>query len=407
MLKQTAESRDRGIQLVLGGKDAYVDLGAMRDVLFGHHADRDLGWSLCWDEPAWPIESPSDEFRLATQSGPICLAVRHSLRAKTTVCESMNYSVGDYAFGLERQPTDGKSKYEMVSNGFHLARPQARPYVIGPPVKSYGFPDTARLSFTNADFLQGFELSFERAMATVQYLGPLREDPQRQYTWSGNQPVGVGSRGELVVDALLAARERGQKVRTGPKSHHKLENYVATWLQRLGLVDAFKVEEVREGSSIFQVLVRQAPRSAWVPITDVGFGVSQVLPVLTLCFAAPENSTIILEQPEIHLHPKVQSGLADVLIDAIRTRGVQLIVESHSEHLLQRLLRRIAEAKVAPDEAALYFCDNPGSGSTIERLEVDLFGSIRNWPRDFFGDPLGESLATVEAAQHRRLNASA
>lgn len=122
MLKQTAESRDRGIQLVLGGKDAYVDLGAMRDVLFGHHADRELGWSLCWDEPSWPIESPSDEFRTATESSPICLSVRHALRAKTTVCESMTYSVDGYSFGLERQQADGKPKYGRPTWAFKRGR---------------------------------------------------------------------------------------------------------------------------------------------------------------------------------------------------------------------------------------------------------------------------------------------
>jgi predicted ATPase len=155
------------------------------------------------------------------------------------------------------------------------------------------------------------------------------------------------------------------------------------------------------------VLVQQSQKSTWVPLTDVGFGVSQVLPVLTLCFAAPPGSTLILEQPEIHLHPKVQAGLADVFIDAIRTMNIQIIVESHSEHFLQRLLRRVAEDDFATDDAALYFCTNPGGGSTIERLNVDMFGAIRNWPPDFFGDPLGESIATADAAQRRRLRATA
>ena len=79
-----------------------------------------------------------------------------------------------------------------------------------------------------------------------------------------------------------------------------------------------------------------------VRLTDVGFGVSQVLPVLILCSYAPEGSILILEHPEAHLHPKVQSELADVLIDVVKNRNVQIILESHSEHLLLRLMRRIA-----------------------------------------------------------------
>ena len=65
--------------------------------------------------------------------------------------------------------------------------------------------------------------------------------------------------------------------------------------------------------------------------------------VLAQCYYAPEGSILILEQPEAHLHPKAQSELADVLIDVVKNRNIQIILESHSEHLLLRLMRRIAE----------------------------------------------------------------
>ena len=116
---------------------------------------------------------------------------------------------------------------------------------------------------------------------------------------------------------------------------------------------------------------------------------------------------MILEQPEIHLHPKVQAGLADVFIDAIKVRKIQIIVESHSEHFLQRLLRRVAESSFDVEDSSLYLCDMGPSGSTLRHLDVDMFGQIRNWPPDFFGDPLGESLATAAAGQQKRLKSSA
>jgi predicted ATPase len=74
--------------------------------------------------------------------------------------------------------------------------------------------------------------------------------------------------------------------------------------------------------------------------------------VLVLCYYVPEGSILILEQPEIHLHPSVQTGLADVFIDAVKTRKVQIILESHSEYLLRRLQRRIAEEKVSQEDMA-------------------------------------------------------
>jgi predicted ATPase len=159
---------------------------------------------------------------------------------------------------------------------------------------------------------------------------------------------------------------------------------------------------VAQDSSIYQVLVQKAPASAKVLITDVGFGVSQILPVLALCYYVPEGSIILLEQPEIHLHPSVQSGLADVFIDAAKNRRLQIIIESHSEHLLRRLQRRVADETVGPDDIALYFCEPTAAGSELIPLRVDLLGNIENWPEDFFGDEFGEIAAMSEAAAARR-----
>jgi predicted ATPase len=180
-----------------------------------------------------------------------------------------------------------------------------------------------------------------------------------------------------------------------------LEEYVASWLKELGLIHNFSVEPITDGSNLYRVLVQKTASSAKVLVTDVGFGVSQILPVLRICYYVPEGSTIIMEQPEIHLHPSVQAGLADVFIDAIKIRNVQIILESHSEYLLRRLQRRIAEEGLSKDSAALYFCEMRGGQSRLIELGLDLFGTITNWPQDFFGDQIGE-LAAMTRAQMKR-----
>ena len=153
-------------------------------------------------------------------------------------------------------------------------------------------------------------------------------------------------------------------------------------------------------------VMRRAMSTA-VLLTDVGFGVSQVLPVLVLLAYAEPGDTVILEQPEIHLHPAVQSGLADVIVETALARGVQVILESHSEHLLSRLQRRVAERMfgkgliLEPRDIALYFSDVDQDTSRIRELEVDLFGNIGNWPRDFFGNQTAEALAMLEARVER------
>ena len=100
--------------------------------------------------------------------------------------------------------------------------------------------------------------------------------------------------------------------------------------------------------------------SVTTSLTDVGFGVSQVLPVLVLLYYVPEGSTVLMEQPEIHLHPAVQSGLADVMLSVADVRNVQIVVESHSEHLMRRLQRRVAEEQgiLRRREAVLRFLES-------------------------------------------------
>ena len=120
----------------------------------------------------------------------------------------------------------------------------------------------------------------------------------------------------------------------------------------------------------------------------------------------PEGSTVILEQPEIHLHPLAQAGLADVIIQAVTHRKIQVILESHSEHLLLRLQRRIAEEALASNDVKLYFCDAPKGVSTLTPLDLDLFGNILNWPERFMGDTFGE-VAAAEMKRIKRRSAQA
>jgi predicted ATPase len=176
---------------------------------------------------------------------------------------------------------------------------------------------------------------------------------------------------------------------------------VAYWLRHLGLIHSFTVDEITDGSNRWQAKVVTREGGSEVLLTDVGFGVSQVLPVITLLLYVPEGSTVLLEQPEIHLHPLAQAGLADVLIYAATRRRVQVILESHSEHLLLRLQRRMAEDVIASTDVKLYFCDVDAGRSKLTLLRTDLLGSIENWPRHFMGDAFGET-AHAERARLRR-----
>ncbi|MBI4755362.1 MAG: DUF3696 domain-containing protein [Betaproteobacteria bacterium] len=410
MLKQTADSPDRSQVLNLGDDRNLVELGTFQELLFSHDLGNLLEVSLDWSLPeSLSVEDPAQKGNELFQGETLGFSSSIEWRNGSgkdlgrAAVREMHYRFAGSKFGM--RPSGRKvSEFDLYQTDphFKFVRVQGRPWKLPPPAKCYGFPDQVRAYYQNASFLSDLELQLEQLFSRVFYLGPLRDYPKRQYQWAGAQPADMGRRGERVVEALLASRESGVSYSLGRGiKRQTLEQRVAWWLKELELISSFEVRPVTEGGKLFQVWVRRHPRAAEVLITDVGFGVSQILPVISLCYYAPEGSTIILEQPEIHLHPRVQAGLADVFIDVVRQRKVQIILESHSEHLLRRLQLRIAEEKLMSNEASLYFCSTDKGESRLTTLELDLFGNIVNWPKDFFGDEMAE-IATMQKAILRR-----
>lgn len=407
MLKQTAESADRQRVLHTGDEYAYVDLGTFYDIVHNHAQPGEIRFSFGWrrQKPLSILASGGDtEQKFSLEKLHFDARIEGDADSIRVGEFAYHFSTngGDVRLGMKRKTGATKSSYDMIAEGYPLTRSRGRPFRTMRPVKCYGFPDEVNAEYENAGFLSDLVLAFEQLFQRIYYLGPLREYPQRIYVWSGDQPQDVGRRGELAVQALLAARTRNTLIRRGPgRKRQRVDERVAQWLKDLKLIDSFSLEPIAENRRDYEVRVRRSPSASEVLITDVGFGISQILPVLTLCYYAPEGSTIILEQPEIHLHPSVQAGLADVFIDAIKHRNVQIILESHSEHLLRRLQRRIAEEAIANQDTALFFVTNPRGQSKLQQLEVDPFGNITNWPKNFFGDELGELVAMTEAAIRR------
>lgn len=230
----------------------------------------------------------------------------------------------------------------------------------------------------------------------LHYLAPIRQYPKRSYLWSGARPRRIEPDGENTIAALIAAAR-------DPESD--LPQQVSEWLVKMELVDKFEVAEIGNDGRFYEPQVTMG--GAINSLLDVGFGVSQVLPVITTLFYAPEGSIVMLEQPELHLHPRAQSHLADLLLHVAEERNLQLIVESHSEHVLRRFQRRIAEEShdfANPDNIKMYFCDKGNNGSTIQEVTVDQYGQISNYPKNFFGDITGDLEAMTMAALQRSMN---
>ncbi len=398
LLKQTRDATDRGLAIDLGGP--YAMLGTYRDFISRHEEDRKFEWGLGWEQDdelslVDPIGKRTDAFargkKLTVESEIVSAKGAPSARF-------LKYTFGEFSFSLAPK-TVGSTEFDLSSDGtFDFRRTQGRAWQLPGPVKSYGFPDQARTYYQNSEFLAKLVASFEAQMDRTYYLGPLREYPKREYVWTRARPSDVGPKGERAIEAILAATERNEQRNLKPKARNKsFQEMIAYWLRSMGLIHEFNVEEIKEGSNIWQARVVAQRGAPEVLLTDVGFGVSQVLPVLTLLYYVDEGSTVILEQPEIHLHPLAQAGLADVIANVASHRRVQIIVESHSEHLLMRLQRRIADETIRGDIVKLYFADAVGGKSSITDLCIDMFGTIRNWPPHFMGDATGELEAAAKA----------
>ncbi len=416
MLKQTVESRDRFLTLHLGGERSYIDLGSFSEVVHGHDKKTDLSWSLLWNLPdEFSIgdvkEGNEDVFR---DDELLYAAEVSEGKSGEIQVEFLQYQFDDGIFSMTMKD-NSESTFDLEYEGetrFKFVKSTGRQWPLPRPIKCYGFPDQINSYYQNAGFLSEFELEFEELFSKVYYLGPLRAKPGRRYVWTGVRPADMGSQGENAIASILAAKADGLTLSPGYKKRRlTLEAYLARWLQKLGLIYDFRVERIAKGSDVYHVKVRHTSQSAEVLLTDVGFGVSQILPVLTLCLYVPEQSIVLLEQPEIHLHPSVQEGLADFFIEVAVNRRIQLIIESHSEHLLRRLQRRIAEGVFDEIQTAegrdllaepkdmikLYFCERKNGASELTPLELDIFGNIENWPKDFFGDQFGEMAAMQKA----------
>ena len=399
-----------------------INLGGFGDVIHRNDKSLKLEWELSWDglEEPWSAFDPhtgEDEIRFEYKELVIQAVVEmaNPEESKSLKAQSIRYTIIDE--DTKEETTFGIGPNLKKENPFHFFEVKEKTpsgdvasghgYIETGPIKTHLFPFQARFHLPlkdQRDPLSDLEADYEKLMDRIFYLGPLRDYPQREYTWSGGSPSDVGARGGSTINAILAASEKGKAFQMKKGSRKRsFQEVVAMRLQEMGLIHSFSVAEIAKGSNIYQAKVSVDKGSPEVLLTDVGFGVSQVLPVIVLMNHVPEGSTVILEQPEIHLHPEVQSGLADTIVGIAETRDLQVIVESHSEHLLRRLQRRVADETIPAELVKLYFVSQENGEARLSDIGLNEYGEIENWPEHFFGDEMEEIAETRKAAIKRKM----
>ena len=246
------------------------------------------------------------------------------------------------------------------------------------------------------------------AFRNLQYLGPLRESPQVLYNPSPSQ-IDLGIKGEHTA-AVFHAQRNNKVLVPLPDGSSRLVTVgeaLNAWLVELGLADGAKATD--HGRLGIGLTISPAGSGKDVDLTSVGVGVSQVLPVLLLCLLAREGSVVLLEQPELHLHPEMQLRLADFLLACARS-GRQIIVETHSEHLVNRLRLHVAqdETNATRDVVQLLFAEQENGVTSYSASQINPLGGLsEDWPRGFLdvgADEAGQ-LMRQTVLRHRQLSA--
>jgi len=173
------------------------------------------------------------------------------------------------------------------------------------------------------------------------------------------------------------------------------------WLSYMGVIDGILTDD--RGKIGHELQVRTPGITKYHDLTNVGVGVSQVLPIILMALLASPGSLLIFEQPELHLHPRVQTRLADFFI-SIALSGKQCLLETHSEYLIHRLRRRIAEAPGdrLTSVSKLYFVERSGDTTNCKPVDITKYGAILDWPSEFFDQSQMEAENILAAASTKR-----
>ena len=259
------------------------------------------------------------------------------------------------------------------------------------------------------EYIDGLDISpftrhvcstFYRLLEDLVYLGPLRRHPERHYEFSGDTIDYVGQSGEYLPSILFQRPELVEQINKD--------------LKRLKVKYQLKVSKLQyeEGpspSNVFSLRLIDKPADEKrdekneidASLRDVGFGISQVLPIVVQSRLS-EKKTLLIEQPEIHLHPAHQAELGDLFIRSAKERDNTLLLETHSENLILRILRRIRQTtskdsalpegcEIRPEDIAVLYVEPGEKGAQVIEIPVTEDGDFdRPWPQGFFEESMKE-----------------
>lgn len=410
MLVQTLESYDNGVPLLLNG--VMGDFGTFKDIVHGNHRARriELVLQLLPERSIGSLD-PEEGTEQADQNQNITLSLAYKYRTqrRELVLQELKMSEGSrsllethYSPDSERQLIDRVGGRQVPNALKSSLSASLRLHNFIPHV--YVFMARRAEEGRLAEFItKTTENKIRRInrvgsfvyqqLSNCEYMGALRTPPDRTYLITGERRGRVGAAGEYASNILALDEMRGK----GRK--RQIKQIISEWFTKAGM--ATDIDIVALSDRHYEIRFQHPITGEYQNFADVGYGHSQVLPVLVGGYNISPGSTYFIEQPEIHLHPRAQAELGDFLVD-LKERGVQTIVETHSEHLVLRLQQYVASGRISPQDIRFFYVHANSERKFIKKMSIDERGVFKDdWPGGFFPERLAEATAIAKQRAKR------
>ncbi|SHN82355.1 Protein of unknown function [Paenibacillus sp. ov031] len=440
VIKQTLENSLTSQKLILN--KPYVSLGKYKDIIFEGKSKNNLYWGLKLFNEDIPQPVKSSLFFKRLNKGAIKkleIQVKYENNYSNLYIQEffVDWQFESKSFNLFLHlKRERGNKYSVVTNSPLFFKDEYIQYLKDPtrsnsplffdklggwkanilfnkffPFESIPTSSDEDSDYTDEYFSNLANSFLEKVMSNyfskISYLGPLRDEPRSFYTNDDDATLKIGNKGEYAAHILeqkasnFVSFHKIKYYENGTIEYYDdrdtLENAVNYWICTVfKMAMRIKVNPIQSGMMYRIEVLNDLGQK--IPINHVGFGMSQILPIVVEGLVSPSRSTLILEQPEIHLHPNVQSLLLDFIYSLVLS-GKKVIVETHSDHLITRLRRRIAEGSSDVKKVNLTFVEN----KEYKVLKLTDSGSLEYWPQDFF-DQLDKDIRAIVKAQSKNKN---
>jgi AAA domain, putative AbiEii toxin, Type IV TA system len=372
-LCQSLKLPNNSSAITLDDDFAYVHLGRFIDAMHTTSYDDSIRLGLTLDRVGLPIPEEKEgktTFGVQTHSLSASYTFKCTRRTQDVTVDAARYEFGKHWFEVRRAGKKHNLHTSVAKESWPMARRPAFLFEIDPAVflnrqqRLFGYQ---YLPF------QATQEALAAAIRNVRYLGPFRWPPRRRYPSYGTAPYEVGPQGESTIPMLA-----NETIRSRKRQHIE---QVSKWLTDLSIGASVDTSRIGQ-SDLFEMSVKLADGAAF-PLADLGFGVSQALPVLAQCSFATDGCTLLFEQPEIHLHPLAAERLASVFVDTVK-RGITVMAETHSPGLVKRLQDELRSKRIKPDDIAVYRVWRENGSTKLKLVEFEADGDVDElWERNF------------------------